>query len=349
MLLLEKVILVSRRKRLFDFFKGDFVILKDFYGSFEVVEPVLLDLIESQPVQRLKSVSHQGIIKPAKLFYSRFEHSIGVMLLLRKFGAGLEEQVAGLLHDVSHTAFSHSSDMLFGSYEIQGFQDSIQAKKVESGVVSEILLRNGFDPARIGLPELFPLLEREAPDLCADRLDYSFRDMTALGVDVSPVLKHLIIFREEFVFDSKQWAGFYARNYVSLQMEHYASLNDMTKVKILMTALQIALNRGIITREDVIGGVDEEVINKINASGDEDSWNLIDSLKKGDYNVLSGGDVVLKAKFRFVDPKFVENGGLLRLSEVDSSYKKLLESDRKKCSEGFKVNIIVGGKSLPST
>ena len=44
-----------------------------------------------------------------------FEHSLGVYLLLRRLGADRREQVAGLLHDISHTAFSHAVDFLISS------------------------------------------------------------------------------------------------------------------------------------------------------------------------------------------------------------------------------------------
>ena len=50
-----------------------------------------------------------GITQPI----TRYEHSVGVMLLARRVGGGLREQVAALLHDVSHTAFSHVIDHVF--------------------------------------------------------------------------------------------------------------------------------------------------------------------------------------------------------------------------------------------
>ncbi|KAG2387733.1 hypothetical protein C9374_001327 [Naegleria lovaniensis] len=44
---------------------------------------------------------------------TRLEHSIGVMLLIRKLKPlDLEQQLAGLLHDISHTAFSHVIDYM---------------------------------------------------------------------------------------------------------------------------------------------------------------------------------------------------------------------------------------------
>lgn len=84
------------------------------YGEADL-EPVLTDLIHSKAVQRLNGI-HQGgacfLVNPAWNI-SRCEHSIGVMLLIRRLGGSLEEQIAGLLHDVSHTAFSHVADDVF--------------------------------------------------------------------------------------------------------------------------------------------------------------------------------------------------------------------------------------------
>lgn len=66
------------------------------YGRNEITEPVLLDLVESDAMQRLKGISQHGVtallgITPP---FSRFDHSVGAMLLVRHLGASLEEQVA---------------------------------------------------------------------------------------------------------------------------------------------------------------------------------------------------------------------------------------------------------------
>jgi uncharacterized protein len=87
------------------------------YGKIEVNETVLLELINSKPIQRLKGVLQGGLlykVKPWKTM-TRFDHSVGVMLLLRIKGASLEEQIAGLLHDISHTAFSHAINFVYKS------------------------------------------------------------------------------------------------------------------------------------------------------------------------------------------------------------------------------------------
>src|SRR3989344_4030056 len=97
------------------------------YGQVEISERVLIDLIKTPAFLRLKNITQAGVPQQYNSLkvYSRYEHSIGAMLLLRKLGADLEEQVAGLLHDISHLAFSHVADWLFGSYHNEDYQDKI--------------------------------------------------------------------------------------------------------------------------------------------------------------------------------------------------------------------------------
>ena len=73
--------------------KEDELIIDDpVYGKVKIDEPVLIDLIESNPVQRLKGICQNG---PRDYWhrntFSRYSHSIGVLILLRILGATLKE------------------------------------------------------------------------------------------------------------------------------------------------------------------------------------------------------------------------------------------------------------------
>src|SRR5947199_4454645 len=89
------------------------------YGEVEVNDPALLSLIECPTFQRLKGIRQAGPSAFAFPFktVTRFEHSLGVYLLLCRLGADRRQRIAGLLHDLSHTAFSHAVDFLFHSDE----------------------------------------------------------------------------------------------------------------------------------------------------------------------------------------------------------------------------------------
>src|SRR5512139_2939097 len=100
--------------------------LDSVYGEVDLEESVLLDLMQTQAMQRLRGVLQHGITALIGITrpVTRFDHSLGVMLLVRRLHAraeqnampsqlargSLEEQIAALLHDVSHTAFSHVID-----------------------------------------------------------------------------------------------------------------------------------------------------------------------------------------------------------------------------------------------
>lgn len=80
----------------------------------EIYGPVALDeafvsLMNAEPIQRLKKISQGGaiIIANRDLDHTRYDHSVSVMLLIKRLNGSLQEQIAGLLHDISHTAFSH--------------------------------------------------------------------------------------------------------------------------------------------------------------------------------------------------------------------------------------------------
>ncbi len=90
------------------------------YGTTTITEPVIQELMQSEAMQRLKKVNQYGasFYRFSHLTTNRFEHCVGVYLLLRKFNAVTEEQVAGLLHDVPHTVFSHVVDFVFGGSQV---------------------------------------------------------------------------------------------------------------------------------------------------------------------------------------------------------------------------------------
>ncbi len=142
------------------------------YGSFEL-QPVFQELIQSRLFQRLKGI-HQGgavIIADPSISLTRYEHSIGVSLLIKKLGGSLEEQLAGLLHDLSHTAFSHLVDYVLG-YENEDYHEQIFAEYISDPEIVEVLSRHGFDYRSFLDLEKFKLLDYPMPSLCADRIDY---------------------------------------------------------------------------------------------------------------------------------------------------------------------------------
>ena len=102
-----------------------------FFGNFDVEEPVLIELLESNAMQRLKKINQYGVatFTTHRENYSRYDHSLGVFAILRMNQAPIKEQVAGLIHDVSHTVFSHVGDWIFKKeYQDKDYQNFISKK-----------------------------------------------------------------------------------------------------------------------------------------------------------------------------------------------------------------------------
>jgi hypothetical protein len=323
------------------------VIVRDvLHGSQTIKEEVLADLIKSRPVQRLKGATQSGFPTKgnADMFptYTRFDHSVGVMLLLRRLGATLEEQVAGLLHDVSHTAFSHVIDWVMGDPSNESYQDSVLETYIRGSELSDILSEHGYSVARIsGLEKNgnFGLLERKIPDLCADRIDYSLRDGHLMyKLDSDYCIRHLKVRDGEIVFDSRRAASLFGRNYMRCQREYWGGNEARLRYYFISQALKIGIRRNVISKPDFYRS-ERYIISKLRGSGVEE---ITDSIAKGlgvlHFTLSKRQGIKLLKKLRYVDPKYVEDGKERRLSEVDAAYRRLIAEEKARCHQSVKVD-----------
>jgi len=326
------------------------------YGKFNIEEPVLLELINSKPVQRLKGIAQYGtskyILENRKV--SRYDHSVGVMLLLRKLGASLEEQIAGLLHDVPHTAFSHVIDFVFDNLE-QDFHEKFHHKIINNSEIPNILGKYGYDVERIIDEHNFLLLERSAPDLCADRLDYTLRDYLEIIGDQKRVrnyLNHLIVRNNEIIVDDQEVALQLAEDYLKVDRNMWSRPLEVAFFQIHADAIKIALNENIITEDDMFKD-DDYVFDKLRNSDNKEILSKLEMLNPNlkiednpdDYDIYSA------TKFRHINPKFVtsetsldssctSNEKLQRVTDVSPGFKKYLKEYEKLVKRGNYIKII---------
>src|SRR3989344_4642734 len=245
-------------------------IVDSVYGVEEIEDDVLIDLINSKNIQRLKGVAQGGL--PARYcaqpVFSRYDHSVGVMVLLRKIGADLNEQIAGILHDLSHTTFSHLIDWVIGDPKKQNYQDNQYEKVLRNSDCAKILEKYSFDVLDFIDIEKYKLLERETPDLCADRIDYCLRDLVARGRKKfsNEFIKHLIIHNGEIVFDSEPIAYQFAHEFLSLQNYSWAEVIHSTRFSIFAEVFKMNIEQYFKTIE---AGVDKayKVANAARAKG----------------------------------------------------------------------------------
>lgn len=313
------------------------------YGKIKIKEPILLELIRCPSILRLKEISQYGV--PDRYYhiknYSRFEHSVGVMLILRRLGANLEEQVAGLLHDVSVLAFSHVTDWVFaeGNEGVEDLHDTLHRDFISKTEVPKILKKYNFLLERITNEDNFSLLETKIPNLCADRVDYALREfkywLNTKAVEKS--LKCLVNFNGEMVFTEQKVAYLFATNFLKLQMNHWGGYESMIRYHLFSKVLKTGLEKKIILKEDFFKN-ERLILKKIEQSQDKEIKDTLRLLTRRDLKGIkaSSGNKVRK-KFRYVDPKVIIEGRLVRLSEINPSFRVIVDKSRKISEEGLLV------------
>ncbi|MFB6190978.1 MAG: HD domain-containing protein, partial [Candidatus Nanohaloarchaea archaeon] len=277
------------------------------YGEKTVESELLKELIRSGPVQRLKEVHQMGpqpLFDDGKPQLTRFQHTLGVMFLLREFDASIEEQVAGLLHDVPHTAFSHVADFVFQNSDHE-YHDSFLEDVVMDSEIPGILEKHGLEVDYILDEDNFPLLERDAPDLCADRIDYFLRDVRKYtGERVRHLFEGLEVVDGKFVISKKGIAEEYALRYIQADEEIWANPREAAFMEVFAQALRRALEIGLIEEDDFFG-TDREVLGVLESSGDDVIEEKLDTLKGG-FEVErdpENYDIEVETKGRYVDPQ----------------------------------------------
>jgi len=307
------------------------------YGKIEIKDPVILDLINCPALQRLKDIDQAGYFEPyfPNTAHSRFEHSVGTFLLLKKYNAPIEEQIAGLIHDVSHSAFSHCIDYVLdaGSEKEHSYQDSIFANFVQNSEIPKILENYNIDLGYVLDDKNFPLKEKDLPDLCADRIDYSLRTAVIFGEvnEITYFLSHLKDKDGDWIFDDFESAEEYARLFLKLNKDYYSGLPSATMFRTVGDCLKYALKQNYISLEDLYT-TDKKVIEKIaNINNDNYLETLINRMdgKIKTENNLEDYNAIIFCKSRVVDPLCVHNGAIKRISEVDNNWKNIIKEESK--------------------
>jgi hypothetical protein len=303
------------------------------YGAADIAAPLLIDLYASDAVQRLNHIYQGGITAFVKQerATTRLDHSVGVMLLLRRLGAGVVEQAAGLVHDVAHTAFSHVVDFVFPNREHVYHEEHREAMILNSDLPA-ILARHGLDWRTVTDAENFSLLEQPLPRLCADRLDYFLRDgvldfATFSAPEARRFLDHLVVAEGEIVVENLDAARWLGEHFIELDDRCWCSVQEVGLYAVMAEALRAALEEGIITEAD-FAGTDAEVLDRLRRAGSAgvDRWLALLHRDVVVRRHPANYDLVALPKVRAVDPPVLTDRGIQPLSHLDPTFARRREA-----------------------
>lgn len=306
------------------------VTISNMYGNFTVTEPILIELFNSPVMERIKSIRQHGtldyVVKQKKE-YTRYEHCVGVWALLRMYGATVEEQIAGLLHDASHTVFSHVADVLFNHTNLHSsYQDDIHEWFLKQYNVDELLKRHNLSlDAVLHKSGSHCMLEQDLPNICADRLDYNLQEALLTGTltsdDVAAILNDIHFADGNWFFTNKDSAKKLAM--ASLRSTELVWSSDANDFIYTWTAhaLRRALDIGLLNSDDIHFSTDPIVWDKLWLSDDAIIFNCLKTIVNYEpINEIPGATTPLRGKFRGLNPWVLENDQLQRLVDIDEDY-----------------------------
>lgn len=322
------------------------------------VDNIVLDIIKTPEFIRLKGIKQGGI---TGLFtvrtYDRAEHSLGVYYLLKFLGATLEQCIGGLLHDIYHTNFSHTTDELFCGENQESFHEKNKYVFFERccGNIKKILYENFPNRSVNYFLDGENLLVTKNKSFGADMLDYFMRDgfyEGIIGIDwIETLISKLKLVDGRIILGDVNMAREFFNKTIHINDTVYMSPFSRGQYKIFMNILKLAIDNEVITTDMLTYGYmsDSEVYNIIKRSSDPKIKELIILLETTTEYAFHecGGrtwkklNALITRKLRFLNPlcekernKKVEKDDAedreeaQLISEIDADVKRFLMEKR---------------------
>jgi hypothetical protein len=319
----------------------------------EVEEPLIVELIDSPAFQRLKLLHQYGVsyyISHSEE-YNRYDHSLGVFTILREKGASLEEQISGLLHDISHTAFSHVGDWVFGrENQEEDYQTKIYRSYLATSGIEKILNKYGYTVEQVD-PKYsdFLMLEQPLPTLCADRIDYNIQGaffQNFLTKEEALELFHDLVFKDgQWLLTKKDLATKLMRFSLFMTENCWGSALNHLSSRWLADAILQAVKINLISWNDFHFGTDDALWEKLQSSTDPLITHRMSLLTHPtDFFHLvapAQSDLSIKFKFRGIDPWILFNDNIVLLSSLEQELAKAFQKTKEQASIGWPIEILV--------
>lgn len=267
------------------------------------------------------------------------------MLLIKQLGGSLEEQIAGLLHDVSHTAFSHVIDFVLEN-KAEDYHEEIFIDVIRNSEIPIILKKYNYNYEYLLLNTgKWNLLEQPAPELCADRVDYTLRDMYVYGQasleEIQKFLNDIIIYQGQMCLKSIESAEWFVKTYYQEVLNFFMNPLNIYAYDKLAQTLKLSLEKKIITLADFLME-DNELIERMKSSNDRQVQSLLKQLH-ADVKVRVDQkefDIHQKNKTRLIDPLLYLHNRLIRASELSDDVRKMNVAAKAKFQQGVYVKIL---------
>ena len=221
------------------------------------------ELIQTPSLQRLKDIGMNcGVEYTNFAFfqnimpYSRYEHSIGVSLIVYHFTHDKKQTVAGLLHDIATPVFAHTIDFYHQDHLKQESTefDTIKIIEQDQQLVS-LLKEYDLTIEEVCNYHLYPLCDNDSPQLSADRLEYTLGNMYSYGFctlkEIQNIFNDLKVndLQNEIIFKHEEIAHFFTKK--MLQCSHiYVMDEDRYAMEYLSHLIKKAIEKNVVCESE---------------------------------------------------------------------------------------------------
>lgn len=261
--------------------------------------------------------------------YSRYDHSMGVALIVWHFTADPAQAAAGLLHDVATPVFAHVIDFLRGDYlKQEATEKGTQALVEGSPELQAVLRKYGLSSSAVSDYHRYPIADNDLPKLSADRLEYTLGNSVNYGFctreTAAAYYQNLTIGRDEegrpkLAFQSAELAKQFAMTSIRCSRV-YVSDEDRYAMQMLSELVKEALARGVITERD-LSTTEPELISRLLsdawAAGQWTKYRAYQAIRRSSKPDTEGDWRRISAKKRYIDPLVIGQG---RLSAISPDY-----------------------------
>ena len=276
--------------------------------------------------------------------YSRFDHSLGVALIVWHFTHDPAQTLAGLFHDLATPVFAHVVDFLHGDYLTQESTEAGTGARIAgSDEIRAVLEKYSLCVADVCDYHRYPIADNDSPRLSADRLEYTVGNAIQFGIcsreEAEGFYADLVVGTNEDGQDELMFrTGALAEAFASAALACsaiYVSDEDRYAMQILAELLRHALLVGVITEADLYS-TEPVLIAKLEKHDDTASlWRDFRSYRRilsADHPGVDGRWRKIRAKKRCIDPMILDRG---RVSEVFPSFGEKLLAFRQSSQDAW--------------
>ena len=302
------------------------------------------EIIQTKEMKRLKYVGQNcgrdyisNKLQTFEYNYSRFEHSVGVGLIVWNFTNDIKQSIAGLLHDIATPTFSHVIDYYNNDAETQTSTENATEEIIrESKEINDILKKYNIKVEEVSDYAMYPIADNDMPQLSSDRLEYNLYTGTARGIltwkEVDKIYKDISIAKNEYGSDEMCFQDIeLAKKMTKAVLDNgkfmSGGISTITN-NFLSDILRMAVDDGILEPKMFMKQKEEDIVRILDETGNakiKEQWEKFknfDKVYKSKERIKGKYIVEAKGKKRYINPLVKIRDNIYRVAELDDEINK---------------------------